>query len=94
MMIRRRCGVVIIAEKFKEVSLRWFGHVMRSGEEQIKSIMELNTEGNRGRSRPKKRLLDCVKEELDENRLTSDITLGRKYWRDTADPGTVWIRAV
>ena len=89
-----RCGVVSIAEKVKEVRLRWLGYVMRrSGEEPIRSIMELNTEGNRGRCGPKKRCLDCVKEDLDENRLTSDTTLDRKYWRDrirAANPRTAW----
>ena len=43
-------------------------------EKSIRSIMELNIEGNRGWGRPKKRWLDCVKEDLDENRLTSDMT--------------------
>ena len=66
--IRRRCGVLSIAEKVREARLRWCGHVMRrSEEESIRSIMKLNIEGNRGRGRPKKRWLDCVKEDLDEN---------------------------
>ena len=92
--IRRRCGVVCIAEKVKEARLRWYGHVLRrSKEEPIRSIMELNIEGNRGWGRPKKRLLDRVKEDLNENGLTSDMTRDRSYWRTriwAADPGTVW----
>ena len=74
----KRCGVVSIAEKVREARLRWCRHLMRSEEGPIRSIMELNIESNRGRGRPKKRWLDCVKEDLDENwnRLTSDMTLG------------------
>ena len=92
--IRRRCGVVNIAEKVKEARLRWYGHVFRRSEEvPIRSIMELTIESNRGRGRPKKRWLDCVKEDLDENRLTSEMTLNKRYWKDrtrAADHGTVW----
>ena len=52
--IRRRCGVVSIAEKVKEARLRWYGRVMRgSNEEPIRSITELKIE-----RRPKKRWLD------------------------------------
>ena len=92
--IRRRCGVVCIAEKVKEAKLRWYGHVSRSKEEPIRSIMELNIEGNRGWGRPKKRWLDCVKEDLNKNGLTSDMMRGRSYWRTRIwaanPPGTVW----
>ena len=30
--IRRRCGVVDIVEKVREARLRWYGHVIRSDE--------------------------------------------------------------
>ena len=64
--------VVSIIEKVKKARLRWYGHVMRSEEEPIRSIMERNIEGNRGRGTPKKRWLDCVKEDLDEYSLMED----------------------
>jgi hypothetical protein len=39
--IRRRCGVVDIAEKVRDSRLRWYGHVIRRDEgELIKDIME------------------------------------------------------
>ena len=53
--IRRRFGAVSIAEKVKEARFRWYRHVMRrSKEKPIRSIIELNIEGNRERGRPKK----------------------------------------
>ena len=80
--IRRRRGVLCIAEEVKEARLRWYGHVLRrSKEEPVRSIMELNIEGNRVQRRPKKKWLDCVKEDLNENGLTSDMMRDRSYWR-------------
>ena len=39
--IRRRCGVVDIAEKVREARLRWYGHVIRRDEgELVRDIME------------------------------------------------------
>ena len=39
--IRRRCGVVDIAEKVREARLRWYGHVIRRDEgELVREIME------------------------------------------------------
>ena len=48
----RRCGVIGIVEKMREAILIkvWHQHEKRrSGEEPIRSIMELNIDGNRGR---------------------------------------------
>jgi len=39
----------------RENGFRWFGHVMRrKNSEAIKTVMEINVEGRRGRGRPKK----------------------------------------
>jgi hypothetical protein len=39
--IRRRGGVVDIAEKVREARLRWYGHVIRRDEgELVRDIME------------------------------------------------------
>jgi hypothetical protein len=39
--IRRRCGVLDIAEKVREARLRWYGHVIRRDEgDLIRDIME------------------------------------------------------
>ena len=38
--IRRRCGVVDIVEKAREVRLRWYGHVIRGEGELVKDIVE------------------------------------------------------
>jgi hypothetical protein len=39
--IRRKCGVVGIAEKVSEARLRWYGHVIRRDEgELVRGSME------------------------------------------------------
>jgi hypothetical protein len=39
--IRRRCGVLDIAEKVREARLRWYGHVIKRDEgELVRDIME------------------------------------------------------
>ncbi len=43
----RRCGVVDIAEKVRETRLRWYGHVIRDGEETVRDVMILSL--NKGR---------------------------------------------
>ena len=89
-----RCGVVNIADKVRETRLRWYGHIMRRDKgEPVRDILELDIKGNRGRGRPKKRWIDCVKEDLNEKELTVDMAKDRKGWRSrirAADPGTVW----
>ena len=92
--IRKRCGVVDIIEKVREARLRWYGHVGRKdAAEPVRSIMEMEIKGNRGRGRPKKRWMDCVNEDLTVKKLTTDMARDRKKWRiriRAADPGTVW----
>jgi hypothetical protein len=40
--IRRRCEEVDIAEKVREIRLRWYGHVIRRDEgELVRDIMEI-----------------------------------------------------
>ena len=61
--------------------------------EPVRDILELDIKGNRGRGRPKKRWIDCVKEDLNEKELTVDMVKDRMGWRSrirAADPGTVW----
>ena len=92
--IRRRCEVVDIIEKVREVRLRWHGHVEKEdATEPVWSIMEMEIKGNRGRGRPKKRWMDCIKEDLTVKKLTTDMARDRKMWKvriRAADPGIVW----
>ena len=53
----------------------------------------MEIKGNRGRGRPKKRWMDCIKEDVTVKKLTTDMARGRKMWRiriRAADPEIVW----
>ena len=43
----------------------WYGHVMRRDEQYVgKREMGMNIQGRRGRGRPKRRWMDCVRDDL------------------------------
>ena len=74
--------MIDITEKVMEARLRWYGHEARRNErEPVRDIMELEIKESRGRGRPKKRWMDCVKEDLNVKELTANMTRGRKRWR-------------
>ena len=41
----------------------------------------MEIKGNRGRGQPKKRWMDCIKEDLTVKKLTTDIARDRMMWR-------------
>ncbi len=92
--IRKRSGVTDIVDKMQESRLRWYGHISRREVEQdIRRVMEMEVEGNRGRGRPKRRWLDCVEKDMEVKRLTKEDAENRGKWRRNiraADPRTVW----
>ena len=52
-------------ERIERNVLKWFGHVVRMGEERlVKRVHRVNVEGNRGRVRSQKRWRDEVKDLL------------------------------
>jgi hypothetical protein len=53
-----------VPEKMRSNRLAWYGHVMRNDESYItKRVMSMNEGGRPSRGRPKKRWMDCVKDE-------------------------------
>ena len=68
--------------KVQERRMRWYGHVMRRGEEYVgQRVMGIEVQGSRMRGRPKKRWVDCVKDDLRENRLSGEEVYDRAAWR-------------
>ena len=54
-----------LVERIERNVLKWFGHVVRMGEERlVKRVHRVNVEGNRGRVRSQKRWRDEVKDLL------------------------------
>src|SRR6218665_3416810 len=62
--IRKKIGVACITDKIREARLRWYGHVERSGDTNIRRIMKSRVQGLRSRGRQKKRWMDMIQEDL------------------------------
>ncbi|VDO21265.1 unnamed protein product [Heligmosomoides polygyrus] len=90
--IRQKLGVAPIADKMREVRLRWYGHVLRGKEDSVRKIgFKLEVVGKRPRERPKQRWSDTLHMDLKVAGVHPDLTVDRERWRhDTriADPAT------
>ena len=89
--IRKELGVCKISEKIKEIRLRWYGHIVRAGEQNMGySTLKRPIPGRRRRGRPKKRWIDGVQEDMRSKGLTDRMAQNRPQWRKrirAADPG-------
>ncbi|PHT76138.1 Protein disulfide-isomerase [Capsicum annuum] len=79
-IIREKVRVVSVEEKMREVRLRWFGHVMRRDTDApVRRCERLALNGfKRGRGRPKKYRREVIRRDMEQLRLTEDMTLDRK----------------
>ena len=84
-VIRGTTKVRKISDKIQESRLRWYGHVMRRDEQYVgRRVMEMDIRGRRRRGRPKRRWMDCVKDDLRSKGLTGDEVWDRSRWRTLA----------
>jgi hypothetical protein len=63
--IRRSLEVAPVTEKMRSNRLAWYGQVMRWDESRItKRVMSMCVDGHPSRGRPKKRWMECVKDDM------------------------------
>ena len=75
---RGRLKVAPVTEKVKGNRLSWYGHVQRRDETHVsKGVMNINVDGWRGRRKPKKRGMDCVKNNIEEKGVSDSTTVDR-----------------
>ena len=80
--------------KMREGRLRWYEHVMRRDKEDVgRKMIEMELSGKRKRGRPKKILLNLVKEDMGEVGVKETDVEDRMVWRQiyavaTPDEGT------
>lgn len=88
--VRRRLGVAPIQDKMREARLRWYGHVARADAGSVaRRALDLSPDGQRPRGRPKKRWMDCLRDDMRLVGVRSDDAADRTRWRTKcrrADP--------
>jgi hypothetical protein len=63
--VRGSLKVAPIAEKLRANHLRWYGHVMRRDDSHVtRRVLSMNVEGCKRRGRPRKRWMDCVRDDM------------------------------
>ena len=77
--VARRCG---LEEVIRGMRLRWFGHVVRAGEESmLKQVEELEVAGRRPRGRPRKRWKEVVRQDMRVLGIEEGMAEDRELWR-------------
>ena len=80
--LRRLVGVEPITTFIKSSRLRWYGHVMRKGDEDwVKKCMEHRVEGRRPVGRPRKTWLESVEADMAELEIDKEDVYDRSKWR-------------
>ena len=88
--VRGSLKVARVTEKLRSARLGWYGHVMRRNENEVgKRVLTMNVEGYRGRGRPKKKWMDCVKDDMGKRGVSEEMVYDRRVWKEKtccADP--------
>ena len=80
--LRRLVGVEPITTFIRSCRLRWYGHVMRKGDEDwVKKCMEYRVEGGRLVGRPRKTWLESVEADMAEHEIDKEDVNDRRKWR-------------
>ena len=80
--LRRLVGVEPITTFIRDGRLRWYGHVMKKGDEDwVKKCLEFRVEDRRPIGRPRRTWLESVEAEMAELEIDKEIVYDRKKWR-------------
>ncbi|CAH1263777.1 Hypp2763 [Branchiostoma lanceolatum] len=78
--LHAKLGLVDIASVLRSRRLRWYGHVERASG-CINAITKMQLPGSRGRGRPRKSWMECVRKDMKVCGLTSVSPLDRAAWK-------------
>ena len=80
--IRITLKIERLGMKMRDGRLRWYGHIMRRGQEYVeRKMMEMKLQGKRKRGRPKRRFVDLIKEDMGEVGAKETDVEDRKVWK-------------
>jgi truncated hemoglobin YjbI len=80
--IRNKTKVTEMHRKIQEKRLRWYGHLQRREEEFVtKRVLKMEVEGKRASGRPRRRWMECIKEDMAEKKLKTQDSANRPHWR-------------
>ena len=80
--LRRLVGVEPVTTFIRGGRLRWYGPVMRNGDEDwMKKCMEYRVEGRRPVGRPRKTWLESVEVDMTELEIDKEDVHDRRKWR-------------
>jgi hypothetical protein len=84
--LTRWLGLESVRKVMRRGKLRWFGHVMRSGEDDwLKKCMNLEVGGVRRLGRPRKTLEEVVRRDMRDLNLSREMASDSAEWRRGCD---------
>ena len=80
--LRKLVGVEPITTVIRNGRLRWYGHVMRKGDEDwVQKCMEYRVEGRRLVGRPRRTWLESVEAAMAEFEIDREVVHDRNKWK-------------
>ncbi|KAJ8873906.1 hypothetical protein PR048_024742 [Dryococelus australis] len=80
--IRGAVKVTELTKKVQERRLLWYGHIKRRNDNYVgKKVLDLEVVGRTNRGKPRRRWMDCVREDLREKQLNVNDIWNRAKWK-------------